>query len=176
MRLLLGRQPAFQGADSFSCGAILAHVVVGDDVVMSLDGFDGEAIELERFAAEPFDYCHLLVADAAGASHPLHGDGIADDNSTGLFGDEGSVPEVFAMRMPDQNRSDTLRHLLGRDVVGRPPGKLVDASIEKNHVVAIGELVIGDAEKSQDEHIGIDRQWTAGGSRHQRLTCRLPVE
>src|SRR6185436_4557530 len=45
-------------ADGFSGCAILPHVLVGHDVVMALDGFDAEAIELEDFvfAAESFHH------------------------------------------------------------------------------------------------------------------------
>ncbi len=83
---------------------------------------------------------------------------------------------MLAVGVADQDRVDALRHLVGRDVVGRPPRELVDARVEQDDGVAVGQLVVRHAEESENDDVGIARQRTSGSRGHQRLTRGLLVE
>src|SRR5262249_20945278 len=147
-------------------------------VVMALNGFDTEAVELEDFAfgAEPFNDGHFVLGDAARAAYPFHRDRIADDQRAGLRANRWRVAEMLAVRLAKQDGGDVLGQLVRSDGVRRTPAQLAKPRIQKDHVVAVRKLVVRDSKEPQDDDVGVLRKGPARRCRDQRLTRGLLVE
>jgi len=139
-------------------------------------GLDRDAVEAERLAAESLHGSHLRVRHAACPADPTHRDRIAHDQRAGLLRDVRRVPEMLAVRMADEDGVHVLRHRLGRDAVRLPPGEQIDPRVEQDDGVAVRQLVVGDAEKAEDEDVGIERTRTAGRGGCERLARGLALE